>query len=190
MFSKAFWALLKEDWTRIQSGYTVWPERKSLGFKIEVQSHFPPPTIWGTFGKSLNLTEPVSSPLRMGFQSSKWLGGMESHISGDRSLSPLKCSYGSVRVVDDDEDSEKIRPLLTRLEAMIMLPQVEPRTLETWIRSIQNWGSRRAWIPGSWTHPAKCLIPNTKEPSSINTQWSCHNNVHLWAKNTCKSKKI
>lgn len=46
---------------------------------------------------------------------------MESYILGDRSLLFLKCFYGSVRVVDDDEDSEKIRLFFIRFEVMIML---------------------------------------------------------------------
>lgn len=121
----------------------------------------------------------------------KWLGGTESCNAGDRPLSPLKCSSRSVHVADDDdeEDGDTIRPPLTHHKAIIMLHQVKPQRWELWSRPIQNQGSRcihDPCVPGSWAHPAKFLVPTTRAPSSINTQWSCHSDAHMWGKNTLR----
>ena len=177
--SKALWAPLKEGRTRIQSEFVLWPG-KECGFQYGVPRHFLPPIIWGTWNQTPNLTEPVSSSLKIEWESSNWLGRIKTHNSGPRPLSPQKCSYGSGCVVDEEEGGDRVRQSL-HSSLILKLQQVGPGTLEIWIRSIQNWGSR--W---PWTHSAKRPIPNTREPSSINTQWSCCWDTHQWAKNTLR----
>lgn len=165
--SKAFWAPLKEGRTRIQSESVLCPG-KECGFQFGVPRYFLPPTIWGTWDQSSNLTEPVSSSLKIEWEPSKWLGRIKNHNSGARPLSPQKSFCRSGCVVDEEEGGDK---------ATITLHQVGPGTLETWIRSIQNRGSRCPW-----THSDKHPVPNTREPSSTNTQWSRCWDAHQWAK--------
>lgn len=131
--SKAFWAPLKEGRTRIQRESVLWPG-KECGFQYGVPRHFLPPTIWGTWDQTPNLTEPVSSSLKIEWESSNWLGRIKNHNSGPRPLSPQKCSYGSGCVIDEEEGGDRVRQSLH--SSLILKP---------WSRCIK-------WDQGPWRY--------------------------------------
>lgn len=131
--SKAFGAALKQSRSRIQSEFVLCPGKECV-FQFGVPRHFLPPTIWGTWDQSSNLTEPVSSSLKIEWEPSKWLGRTKNHNSGARPLSPQKCSYRSGCVVDQEEGGDRVRQSLH--SSLILKP---------WLRCIK-------WDQGPWRY--------------------------------------